>query len=169
MRRDPNPVYDRLRASSHVVHLAAFDLCMILDYDSVRRALTDHAVFSSDLSHVPAQGNPGEWFLFFDPPRHTKLRALISKAFAPRVVANLEPRIRELSRQLLDQRIEGGAMDLAADFAVPLPMLVIAEMLGVPVADWPRYKRWSDVILKLANTFSRDEEAATTLNEYRAV
>ena len=60
-------------------------------------------------------------------------------------------------------------MDLAADFAVPLPMLVIAEMLGVPVADWPRYKRWSDVILKIANTFSRDEEAARTIDEYRAV
>jgi cytochrome P450 len=60
-------------------------------------------------------------------------------------------------------------MDLAADFAVPLPMRVIAELLGVPAADWPRYKRWSDVILKLANTFSRDQEAAKTFNEYAAV
>src|SRR5260370_29606337 len=99
----------------------------------------------------------------FDPPRHTKLRALIMRAFTPRVVANLEPRIRELSRQLLDQTIERGAMDLAEDFSVPLPMLVIAEMIGVPAADWPRYKRWSDVILKIANTISRDEEAARTI------
>ncbi len=60
-------------------------------------------------------------------------------------------------------------MDLAADFSVPLPMLVIAEMLGVPAADWPRYKRWSDVILKIANTFTKDEEAARTIEEYRAV
>jgi cytochrome P450 len=60
-------------------------------------------------------------------------------------------------------------MDLAADFAVPLPMGVIAEMLGVPAADWPRYKRWSDAILKVANTFSKDEEAARTMGEYRAV
>src|SRR5260221_13253330 len=60
-------------------------------------------------------------------------------------------------------------MDLAADFDVPLPMRVIAEMIGVPVADWPRYKRWSDAIVKIANTFSRDEEAARTLAEYRAV
>jgi cytochrome P450 len=85
------------------------------------------------------------------------------------VVANLEPRIRELSCQLLDQTIERGQMDLATDFSVPLPMLVITEMIGVPMADWPRYKRWSDAILKLANTFSRDEEAAATLTEYRAV
>jgi cytochrome P450 len=60
-------------------------------------------------------------------------------------------------------------MDLAADFSVPLPMLVIAEMLGVPAVDWPRYKRWSDVILKIANTISRDEAAARTIEEYRAV
>ena len=93
----------------------------------------------------------------------------IAKAFTPRVVANLEPRIRELSRQLLDETIERGEMDLAADFAVPLPMLVIAEMLGVPAADWPRYKRWSDAIVKIANTFTRDEAAARTIQEYRAV
>ena len=60
-------------------------------------------------------------------------------------------------------------MDLVEDFSVPLPMRVIAEMLGVPAADWPRYKRWSDVILKLANTFARDEDAAATVKEYRAV
>src|SRR5262249_49530090 len=129
----------------------------------------DHAAFGSDLSLAPGHGNPGEWFIFFDPPRHTKLRALIAKAFTPRVVANLEPRIRELSRQLLDAVIERGAMDLAADFAVPLPMRVIAEMLGVPAADWPRDKRWSDAILKIANTISRDEAAAKVIQEYRAV
>jgi cytochrome P450 len=169
MRRDPYPAYDQLRAASPVLHLPPFDIWMIFDYESVKRALVDHDAFSSDLSHVPGHGNPGEWFIFFDPPRHTKLRALIAKAFTPRVVAKLEPRIRELSRQLLDQTLERGEMDLAADFAVPLPMRVIAEMLGVPEADWPRYKGWSDAILKIANTISRDEEAARTIQEYRAV
>jgi cytochrome P450 len=164
MRRHPYPAYDRLRSASPVFHLPPFDLWMLLDFEGVRRALVGHGAFSSDLSHMPGHGNPGEWFLFFDPPRHTKLRALISRAFTPRVVAGLEPRIRELSRQLLDQVIERGAMDLAQDYAVPLPMAVIAELLGVPAADWPRYRRWSDVILKLANTFSRDEEAARTLH-----
>src|SRR5262249_40016148 len=104
-----------------------------------------------------------------DPPRHTKLRALISRAFTPRVVADLEPRIRELSRQLLDEVIERGAVNLPADFAVPLPMRVIAELLGVPAADWPRYKHWSDVILKIANTLTRDDEAARTIADFRAV
>jgi cytochrome P450 len=168
-RRNPYSAYDQMRSGSPVFHLPQFDLWMIFDFEGVKRVLLDHDTFNSDLSHAPGQGNPGEWFIFFDPPRHTKLRALISKAFTPRVIANLEPRIRELSRQLLDQTIERGEMDLATEFSVPLPMFVIAEMIGVPVADWPRYKCWSDVIVKLANTFSKDEEAADTLTEYRTV
>ena len=169
MRRNPYPLYDQMRKGSPVFRFPPFDLWTVFDFDGVKRALTDHEAFSSDLSHAPGQGNPGEWFIFFDPPRHTKLRALISKAFTPRVVTDLEPRIRELSRHLLDQTIERGEMDLAGDFSVPLPMLVIAEMLGVPAAEWPRYKRWSDAILKIANTFTKDEEAARTIAEYRAV
>src|SRR5437764_12819257 len=169
MRRNPYPAYDQMRSGSPVFHVAPFDLWMVFDFEGVKRALVDHDAFSSDLSHAPGHGNPGQWFLFFDPPRHTKLRALIARAFTPRVVANLGPRIRELSRELLDQTIERGVMDLAADFAVPLPMRVIAELLGVPAADWPRYKRWSDVILKIANTFTKDDEAARTIAEYRAV
>jgi cytochrome P450 len=169
MRRNPFAAYDQMRSAAPVFYYPPFDFWMVFDFDSVKRALIDHDAFSSNLSLVPGQGNPGEWFIFFDPPRHTKLRALISKAFTPRVVANLEPRIRELSRQLLDQSIERGAMNLVADFAVPLPMLVIAEMLGVPVADWPRYRRWSDVIVNIANTVSKDEEAARAIQEYRAV
>jgi cytochrome P450 len=169
MRRNPYPVYDQMRNHAPVFHLAPFDLWMIFDFDGVKRALVDHDAFSSDLSNAPGRHNPGEWFIFFDPPRHTKLRALLTKAFTPRVVANLEPRIRELSRELLDRTIERGAMDLAEDFAVPLPMRVIAEMTGVPAAEWPRYKRWSDVIVKLANTFSRDAQAAAMVQEYRAV
>jgi cytochrome P450 len=169
MRRNPYPAYDRLRDASPVVHVAPFDFWMILDYDGVRRALTDHAAFSSDLSRVPAQGNPGEWFIFFDPPRHTKLRAIIAKAFTPRVVANLEPRIRELSRELLDGVIDLGEVDLVATFSAPLPMRVIAELLGVPATDWPRYKRWSDAILKVANTFAPGEETDRIFEDFGAV
>jgi cytochrome P450 len=169
MRRNPYPAYAQARERSPVLHLPPFDLWMIFDFEGVKRALTDHDAFSSDLLHVPGHGNPGQWFIFFDPPRHTKLRNIISRAFTPSVVASLEPRIRQLSRELLDRTIERGEMDLAVDFAVPLPMAVIAEMTGVPAESWPRYKRWSDVILKIANTFSRDAQAAAILQDYRAV
>ena len=105
-----------------------FDAWVILDYEGVKRALSDHETFSS---RVPA---PRNWFLFSDPPSHTKSRALISRAFTPRSIAGLEPRIRELSRRLLDSVIDRGEMDLAVEFAVPLPMMVIAEMIGIPAA-----------------------------------
>ena len=133
MRRNPYPVYDQIRSGSPLLQDAQSGLWMIFDYAGVKRALNDHNAFSSR--------NGPEWLVFSDPPRHTKLRALIMRAFTPRSVANLEPRIRELSSELLDQTIERGEMDLATDFSVPLPMMVIAEMLGIPPADRPRFKQ----------------------------
>jgi cytochrome P450 len=164
MRRDPFPVYDQMRRGSPVLHIPPpFDAWLIFDYEGVKWALSDHDTFSS---RVPA---PRNWFLFFDPPSHTKQRALISRAFTPRVVANIEPRIRALSRELLDQTIHRGEMDLAAEYSVPLAMMVIAQMIGIPLADWPRFKRWSDVILRLSYTRSGTEEAAQASNDFIAV
>jgi cytochrome P450 len=168
MRRNPYPLYEQMRNASPVHYVPPpFDAWMIFDYQNVKRALNDHDLFSSQ---VPA---PPNWFIFSDPPSHTKLRTLISQAFTPRVVANLEPRIRELSRQLLDKAADKaatrGEMDLAAEYSVPLPMMVIAEMIGMPVAEWPRFNRWSDAILKLSHTRSAGEQAATALNEFRSV
>ncbi len=171
MRRNPYPAYDQMRSASPVFHDPRSGLWMIFDYDGVKQALNDQDAFSSSLSTTAEHPTP-QWLVFFDPPRHTKLRALITRAFTPRVVANLEPRIRELSRAFLDQRIEYGDMDLAADFSVPLPMMVIAEMIGIPSADWSRFKRWSDAILKLSYTIrgmSASEEAAAAGNEFFAV
>jgi cytochrome P450 len=162
MRRNPYPVYDQIRTACPVFHVAPFDAWLIFDYEAVKRVLSDHDTFSNG---VPA---PENWFIFFDPPRHTRLRALITRAFTPRSVANLEPRIRELSRGLLNRTVERGEMDLAADFAVPLPMRVIAEMLGIPAEDLPRYKRWSDEILKLSYSLFRGPDEARAVGEYRA-
>src|SRR5258708_191088 len=97
-RRNPYPLYAQMRTSAPVFRVPPpFDAWMIFDYDGVMRALADHESFSN---RVPA---PGNWFIFKAPPQHTKLRALISRAFTPRIITNLEPRIRELSRTLLDQ------------------------------------------------------------------
>src|SRR5215475_11129154 len=148
LRRDPYPFYDRMRSTSPVFYDARTDFWMIFDYAGVKRSLTDDATFRSDLTASTGQPTP-QWMIFFDPPRHTKLRALIMRAFTPGSISNLEPRIRKLSRSLLDAALERGEMDFAADFAIPLPITVIAEMIGIPSADWPRFRRWSDVILKL--------------------
>nr|QOD95413.1 CYP109C2 [Sorangium cellulosum] len=162
MRRNPFPVYEMVRNLAPLLNEPRSGLWLVFDYEGVKRVLNDHAVFS-------AQHGPAEWIVFMDPPRHTKLRALISQAFLPRHIAGLEPRIRELSRQLLDQTIEQGEMDLAADFAVPLPMMVIAEMLGIPAVDRPLFKRWSDVILNMSYAVAGSSEAAQAASNFMAV
>ncbi len=156
-RRNPFPAYDQLRSIAPVFREPQSGLWMILDYEGVRRALGDHGAFSS--RYGP------EWLIFTDPSRHTELKGLIAQAFTPRSIVALEPRIRELARSLLDQTIESGEMDLAADFAIPLPMTVIAEMLGIPVADHQRFKRWSDAILNMSYTIVGSKEAGRAANE----
>jgi cytochrome P450 len=154
VRRNPYPAYSRLRSQSPLLRVPApFDGWMIFDYASVKWVLSDHETFSS---RVPA---PRNWFIFFDPPAHTKLRALLSRAFTPRVIADLEPRIREISRELLENAGARGEMDLAREFGVPLAIRVIAGMIGLPPEDLPLYRRWSDTILRLSYTRSGGEEA----------
>jgi cytochrome P450 len=167
VRRDPYPLYARLRDASPLLHDARMDAWMVFDYDGVKRTLHDADAFSSSPATA---GRPApDWFIFADPPRHTRMRALLARAFTPRSVAALEPRIRWLSRALLDRSIQRGEMDLAADFSVPLPMLVISEMLGIPVADRPRFTHWSDVIMDLSHTLPGGEGAERATQAYRAV
>src|SRR5215472_8605194 len=127
VRRNPYQVYDQLRVSSPVLRVPPpFNGWMVFDYETVKWVLNDHQTFSSQ---VPA---PKNWFNFYDPPAHSKLRALISRAFTPRVISNLEPRIRQLSAGLLDAFADRGEADFAVEYAVPLPMRVIAGMIGIP-------------------------------------
>jgi cytochrome P450 len=160
-RRNPYPLYNQIRSASPVLHEPRSGLWILFDYDSVKRALTDHETFSS--SHGPV-----EWMIFLDPPRHSKLRGLISQAFTPRSVTNLEPRIREISHELLDRTVNGGKMDLAEDFSIPLPMAVIAEMLGIPIADRPRFTRWNDAILNMSYTVPASAPLDGVINDFRA-
>jgi hypothetical protein len=89
--------------------------------------------------------------LMLDPPRHTRLRRLVNKAFTPRMVARLRPRIEALVDELLEGSGRCGEMDVIRDLAYPLPVIVIAEMLGLPPADRDRLKRWSDDLSALVD------------------
>lgn len=166
-RRNPFPIYDQLRRTAPVLEIPNNDLWLVFEYESVRRVLSDHDSFSSSLA-AAGRGNP-EWLIFFDPPRHTKLRSLIGQAFTPRAIAGLEPRIRQISRELIDQHIERGAMDLARDYAVVLPTMVIAEILGIPSAAWPRFQIWSDTILKLSYDLQGGAAAREAVQDFARV
>jgi cytochrome P450 len=155
VRRNPYPLYNRLRAAGWpVMRDPNSGMTLAFSYDVVKRVLLDPERFSSAASLDGER--PLDWLIFKDPPRHTKLRAIIGRAFTPRSLASLEPRIAELSSGLLDAVIERGTgrMDVAADFAVPLPIMVIAEMIGIPLEDRPRFKKWSDGILAIAETMT---------------
>lgn len=155
VRRNPYPMFEQMRAASPV-YMPGADIWMILDYDGVKRVLSDPDTFSSNAS--PTRNSTFEWLMFMDPPRHTKLRAIVSRAFTPKSVANLETRIRQFSRELLDPLVSRGEMDLVADFATPLPIMVMAEMIGFLISEWPRLSRWSLAIMGLAETISGTEE-----------
>ncbi|MCA2242086.1 cytochrome P450 [Mycobacterium sp. WUMAC-067] len=123
----------------------------------------------------PRQGPPG--FLFLDPPDHTRLRKLVSKAFAPRVVSALQPDIRSLVDGLLDRVAEKGQFEVVEDFAYPLPVAVICRLLGVPLEDEPQFSRASALLAQALDPFStitgvppevanERQEAGTWLREY---
>lgn len=100
----------------------------------------------------PRQGPPG--FLFLDPPDHTRLRKLVSKAFAPRVVSALQPDIGSLVDGLLDRVAEKGQFEVVEDFAYPLPVAVICRLLGVPLEDEPQFSRASALLAQALDPFS---------------
>ena len=132
----------------------------VLGHPEVGAVLSDPAVFSSDLTVLrPAQDDLALFqrgnFVQMDPPQQRKLRTLVSQAFTPRVVADLEPRIAELTTQLLDEVDQ--RFDLIDALAYPLPVIVIAEMLGVPASDRPLFRRWADVL------FSQDVDPDQSL------
>jgi len=165
--RNPYALYALARRFRPVLRVPRVGYWGLFDHDSVRRALTDLETFSSDVSR--AGFGKLAWFIFFDAPRHTKLRGLVSRAFTAPSVAGLEPRIHQLTHALLDLQVERGSMDLVADFAVPLPLMVIAEMLGVATAEWRTFRRWSDGILGLVAAIEGGAKAAVATERFRVV
>jgi cytochrome P450 len=132
------------------VHFDATQQCWhVLGHPEASTVLSDPAVFSSDLSALrPPQEDLALFqrgnFVQLDPPQHRKLRTLVSQAFTPRVVADLEPRIAELTTQLLDE-VED-RFDLIDALAYPLPVIVIAELLGIPTSDRAIFRSWADAL-----------------------
>jgi cytochrome P450 len=145
---DPYPTYHRLRTKDPVHH-SPLGFWVLTRYDDVVAALRDPRLAKEAIASfvaarfgapVPAMGLS---MLDRDPPDHTRLRGLVSKAFTPRVVEGLRPRIQQIVDDLIDGVATRGSMDLIEEFAYPIPVAVICEMLGVPVEDHERFKDWS--------------------------
>src|SRR3989442_831297 len=146
---DPYPTYHRLRAEDPV-HQSPLGFWVLTRYDDVSAVLRDPRFIKEPLAALVAARfgaevprGVGLSMLDRDPPDHTRLRGLVSKAFTPRVVDGLRPRIQQIVDELITRAQAVGSMDVIEEFAYPIPVNVICEMLGVPVADHERFKGWS--------------------------
>ncbi|QBD83421.1 cytochrome P450 [Ktedonosporobacter rubrisoli] len=138
----------------------------IFSYGDVARVLSDHATFSSDESTFlpPEYRNAtpiSSSLLRMDPPRHRKLRNIVSQAFTPRMVAQMEARIQTITNGLLDQIVAKGEMDVIRDLAIPLPITVIAELMGIPAERRADFKQWSDALVSGGGETTAEAAQAT--------
>jgi cytochrome P450 len=150
---DPYPIYADLRAQAPVYRNDRLGFVALSRHADVLAAFGDVARFSNGLgvSLDPAATHPAARatmsFLAMDPPRHTRMRGLVSRAFTPRRIADLEPRVRELACQHLARVAGDGRCDFVRDFAARLPMDVISEMLGVPEGDRDTLRGLADAVV----------------------
>jgi cytochrome P450 len=149
---DPYPTYAALRAKDPVHWSPLMESWVCARYADVAAILRDHKRFSNDprtrdltrtRRRTTMEGMEPS-MLFLDPPDHTRLRALVNKAFTPQTILALAPRIRAIMVELLDHIPDPTAFDLMETIAYPLPVIVIAELLGVPSQDHAQFKVWSD-------------------------
>ncbi|UAY72346.1 cytochrome P450 family protein [Bacillus paralicheniformis] len=172
--------YKRLRASRPVYPVSMGDLgegWLITRYDDAVRILKDarmkknyENVFTEEeLENFSALGNEeplSKHMLNLDPPDHGRLRSLVQKAFTPRMVLQLENRIQKIADSLLDQAEPNHSMNLVDDFAFPLPIIVISEMLGIPLEDRQKFRVWSQAIIDFSDTPESLEEYKHKIGEF---
>ena len=152
-RINPLPWYRHMLKTAPVHFDERAGLWHVFGYDDVNRVISDHTAFSSEFARLANEDGSDRAvrtsLISVDPPFHRQLRGLVTQAFTPRAIAEMEPRIRQIVNEQLDQVIGSGRMDVIEDLSYPLPVIVIAEMLGVPTADRADFKRWSDAVVAL--------------------
>ena len=165
---DPYPLYARLRSEDPVHWDPFLHAWVVTRYEDVLTVLHDYsadrtpspeqltAMGLSDLNPIAAV--MCKQMLFLDAPAHTRLRGLSSTAFSPRRVELLRAHIQEIADRLLDAAIPGGTMEVMDEFANPLPAIVTAEMLGVPVEDHGELKRWSADFAEMLGNFQHNPD-----------
>lgn len=165
-KANPYPFYARLRAEAPVYRAmlpGKREAWLITRYDDVATVLKDDR-FAKDRLNVtpPGRRATGPWvpgfikpllrnMLDLDAPDHSRLRALVHKGFTPRLVEQLRERVQTLADELLTAAQRKGSLELMADYALPLPLTIIAEMLGVPMADRHKFSRWTKQVVAVSS------------------
>jgi len=184
---DPYPVYERLRALAPIVHDPNTEHWLVTRYDDVSSLLRDrrfgrtylHIATHEEMGHAPPppQLDPfwhliNHGILDMEPPDHTRVRRLVAKAFTPRMVESMREPVQRLTDALVDEVDGAGEFDLLAAIAEPLPVAVIAELLGVPRADRHLLRPWSADICRMYELHPTDDDmriasrASTEFSDY---
>jgi cytochrome P450 len=173
----PHEVFTQLRDAGPIVWLPEHQAWFISTYDGVSEAFRDPLLSSDRLTPLERRHDDDRrqtlaqtfellrgWMVFHDPPEHERLREPLKRAFTPKRVAGLRPRIAEIVGDLLDDMARKESCDIISDFAFPLPAIVIAELLGVPPEDRADFRHWSDqlagIVFGASNRPDQAEQAA---------
>jgi cytochrome P450 len=167
---DPHPVYARWRRSSPVRRVQlpnGISAWLVTRYEDARRALTDPRLLNAVLTvRTGAAAAWSQHMLAADPPDHTRLRRLVSDAFTGRRIEALRPRIEQITDELLAAMAGRERVDLIDDFAFPLPIQVIYELLGVPAAEREEFRTWSNTIVAGSQSGARLPGAMRAMADY---
>jgi cytochrome P450 len=169
---DPYPVFKELRREQPVYWCAEPGYWAITKYDDGLRIHRDPGTFCSSEGMTMRGGELEDvkgvdTLITLDPPRHTRQRQLVSRAFTPRAVTDLEPRIREIVRDLLDGVDPGATIDFVDALSAPLPIIVIAELLGVPIEDRDRFVAWTNASVGRADPeYAEDQSLEASGEQY---
>ena len=161
---DPFPLYARLRAEAPVARNDTLGLWMVSRHAEVVEVSRDPATFCSSKGimafEIAADYATPPTMMHTDPPDHTRYRTLVQPGFRPSYMRALEDSIRVRVRALVDRIAPGTPVDVVAELAVPLPLQVISDLLGVPEEHWPRFFRWSEAAIPGATDWPEEERAA---------
>ncbi|MCY3882335.1 MAG: cytochrome P450 [Chloroflexi bacterium] len=148
VRAEPSVAYRHLLEEAPVHFFEAFEppFYTLSRFADVQSALLDIETYSSEFGQGPRFSPPAG--MLSNPPQHTFYRSLVQQAFTPRAIAEWADRITAISEELLDERADAGSWDMHDDYAFPLPVIVIVEMLGVPGDDLQKFKYWSDITVE---------------------
>jgi cytochrome P450 PksS len=165
-KRDPHTFFAHLRSTEPIFYVEEMNTWVLTTYEDALLLLKDPR-FTKDNRKVAQSDNLAQevdgglrTLLQVDPPDHTRLRSLVSKAFTPRMIEQLRPRIQQIASELLDDVEKRGSMDLIIDFAYPLPITVITEMLGIPATDRQKFRIWTQALVNMQEENWEDSREA---------
>ncbi len=161
---DPFPLYARLRSEDPLSYVADPGVWVASRHAEVVTVSRDPDGFCSGRGiltmEIGSTYDSPPTMMHTDPPKHTRYRDLVQPGFRPSFVRALEDGVRQRTRALVERIVPGEAVDVVSDLAVPLPLQVISDLLGVPEAEWPRFFRWSEAVIPGATDWPEEERAA---------